>query len=212
MLYEMLTGESPFMGENVNAIMFQTLNTVPAAPSTLNSAVPDMLNFIVAKALAKELDDRYQNARDFANDLRACRETMPRSGRSVDVAGADRRNLAVGVVNERRNAEDSSAPATLGLSSVFDSTEATMRLAALTTTPEDVDELSRTLKIKAVNKEPKAPAPGSPSSPRASVPPRAVPPRVAPAPKAPADSRDGGGKLLILLLAVLLLIIAIYAR
>lgn len=212
MLYEMLTGESPFMGENVNAIMFQTLNTVPAAPSTLNSAVPDMLNFIVAKALAKELDDRYQNARDFANDLRACRETMPRSGRSVDVAGADRRNLAVGVVNERRNAEDSSAPATLGLSSVFDSTEATMRLAALTTTPEDVDELSRTLKIKAVNKEPKAPALGSPSSPRASVPPRAVPPRVAPAPKAPADSRDGGGKLLILLLAVLLLIIAIYAR
>ncbi|MDP1940504.1 MAG: serine/threonine-protein kinase, partial [Gallionella sp.] len=84
MLYEMLTGEAPFVGDNVNSIMFQTLNLVPAAPGTLNSKVPDMLNFIVAKALAKERDDRYQNAKDFAADLRACREILPRSTQPID--------------------------------------------------------------------------------------------------------------------------------
>src|ERR1035437_5483487 len=60
-LYEMLTGRAPFAGENVNAIMYQTLNSIPPPPGSVNSAVPDMLNFIVAKALAKGLDDRYQN-------------------------------------------------------------------------------------------------------------------------------------------------------
>ncbi|MBI3222510.1 MAG: serine/threonine protein kinase, partial [Nitrosomonadales bacterium] len=86
MLYEMLTGQAPFQGENVNAIMYQTLNAVPAPPHTLNKAVPEMLNFIVAKALAKNLDDRYQNAKDLAVDLRACRDTLPRSNRQIDVS------------------------------------------------------------------------------------------------------------------------------
>src|SRR5512147_1989518 len=86
MLYEMLTGQAPFNGENVNAIMYQTLNTVPPPPSTLRPGVPDMLNFIVAKALAKDLDDRYQNAKEFADDLRACRDRLPRSTNTVDLS------------------------------------------------------------------------------------------------------------------------------
>ncbi len=86
MLYEMLTGHAPFDGENVNAIMYQTLNVIPAPPNSLNPAVPEMVNFIVAKALAKGLEDRYQNARDFAADLRSCRDTLPRSGQAVDVS------------------------------------------------------------------------------------------------------------------------------
>ena len=97
MLYEMLTGQAPFNGENVNAIMYQTLNAVPAPPNTINPAVPEMANFIVAKALAKKLEDRYQNAKDFAVDLRACRDTLPRSGKQIDVsspAGGDRRLVA----------------------------------------------------------------------------------------------------------------------
>src|SRR5487761_1988251 len=68
MLYEMLTGHAPFSGDNVNAIMYQTLNTVPAQPNSVNTSVPEMLNFIVAKALAKGVDDRYQDAKDFAAD------------------------------------------------------------------------------------------------------------------------------------------------
>ncbi len=69
-LYEMLTGTSPFVADNIHGVMYQTMNFNPPAPKTLNPDLPEVLNFIAAKALAKNLDDRYQNARDLAHDLR----------------------------------------------------------------------------------------------------------------------------------------------
>jgi len=151
MLYEMLTHEAPFFGENVNAIMYQTLNAVPKPPSVLNTGVPEMLNFIVAKALAKERDDRYQNANDFAADLRACREVIPRTKQSSDTASVKAKKKTLGgiVVAGRSEAENGGddAVATLGLSNAFDSSEATMRLAAMTADVHEVDELAKTLKI-----------------------------------------------------------------
>jgi serine/threonine protein kinase len=69
-LYEMLTGTSPFVADNIHGVMYQTMNFNPPAPRTLNPDLPEVLNFIVAKALAKNLDDRYQKARDLAQDLR----------------------------------------------------------------------------------------------------------------------------------------------
>lgn len=146
MLYEMLTGQAPFMGENVNAIMYQTLNAIPQPPSALNAAVPDMLNFIVAKALAKDLEHRYQNAKDFANDLRACRDTVPRSTSATpESAKSLGSSDTSGAVLE--GDEESKPVVTMGLSSSFDSAGATMRLAAMTASKEDVDELSKTFKM-----------------------------------------------------------------
>ena len=153
MLYEMLTGQAPFDGENVNAIMYQTLNAVAPPPSTLNQSVPEMVNFIVAKALAKGVDDRYQNAKDFANDLRTCCDTMPRSGQQVDIskvpAGGERRlSDTIGISGGIGASEEEGRSASYaGLSKAFDSSVATMRLAALTATSEDVDELSKTFNI-----------------------------------------------------------------
>jgi serine/threonine-protein kinase len=69
-LYEMLTGTSPFVADNIHGVMYQTMNFNPPAPKTLNPDLPDVLNFIIAKALAKNLDDRYQKARDLSHDLR----------------------------------------------------------------------------------------------------------------------------------------------
>ncbi len=149
MLYEMLTGQAPFNGENVNAIMYQTLNAVPAPPGTLNPGVPEMANFIVAKALAKKLEDRYQNAKDLAVDLRACRDTLPRSGKQIDVSpvGGEKKLPDAIDVSARRNLDEEEAKPVAGLSQAFDSAAATMRLAALTASSEDVDELSKTLKM-----------------------------------------------------------------
>jgi eukaryotic-like serine/threonine-protein kinase len=154
MLYEMLTRQAPFTGENVNAIMYQTLNAIPPPPNTLNPAVPAMLNFIVAKALAKGLDDRYQDARELANDLRACRDSVLRSGavpaasqppapsraklEDAEVSAASRAEM---------DAEESKPVATLGLSTAFDSFNATMKLAALTNDEKEVEEFSKTLKM-----------------------------------------------------------------
>jgi len=153
MLYEMLTGHAPFDGENVNAIMYQTLNVIPAPPNAVNPAVPEMVNFIVAKALAKGLEDRYQNARDFAADLRSCRDTLPRSGQSIDVSkpfvgGEKKLSDAIDITGRvATGEEDIKSVSAARLSPLFDSAAATMRLAALTATSEDVDELSKTLNM-----------------------------------------------------------------
>jgi len=152
MLYEMLTGQAPFNGDNVNAIMYQTLNSIPAPPSSLNSGVPEMINFIVAKALAKKTEDRYQYAKDFAADLRACRETLPRNAQKIDLSRTPSReekklSHAIDISERRGMGEDAMSSSLAGLSKAFDSTMATMRLAALTASNEDIDELSKTFRI-----------------------------------------------------------------
>jgi len=69
-LYEMLTGKPPFSGDNISAIMFRILNEMPTAPCTLKPELPEAFNYIIAKALAKHPDERYQNAGEMAEDLR----------------------------------------------------------------------------------------------------------------------------------------------
>ncbi len=153
MLFEMLTGQAPFAGENVNAIMYQTLNSVPPPPSTLSPNVPEMLNFIVAKALAKKLDHRYQDAKEFAGDLYSCRDRLPRPTQAqeeskLQVAPTTSRPAPSPVSKHIDTSDDESKPvATLGLSSAFDSAAATMRLAAMTGSSEEVAELSRTFRM-----------------------------------------------------------------
>lgn len=75
-LYEMLTGHAPFQGDSVNAVMSQTLNNQPAKPSTLNPQLPDVIDAVVAKAMAKKVESRYQAAKNFAKDLLACRQII----------------------------------------------------------------------------------------------------------------------------------------
>jgi len=182
MLYEMLTGQAPFDGENVNAIMYQTLNAVPPPPNMMNPAIPEMVNFIVAKALAKKVEDRYQNAKDFAADLRTCRDILPRSIPQVNLSrppvGSEIKLPDTIEITSRINGDEEGvkSESNIRLSKAFDSSVATMRLAALTATSEDVDELSKTLNIgrpstKSINQAGQAAlasakSPVSPAQPR----------------------------------------------
>jgi len=75
-LYQMLTGSTPFNGDNIGALMFQITSHEPPAPSTANDKVPMMLDYIVAKILAKSADARYQSATELATDLRECSRRM----------------------------------------------------------------------------------------------------------------------------------------
>lgn len=69
-LYEMLTGKSPFSGENISTIMYRILNEMPIAPKTIIPELPEAFDYIVARALAKHPDERYENATKMAEDLR----------------------------------------------------------------------------------------------------------------------------------------------
>ena len=69
-LYELLTGLPPFSGADLNSILTQVLHEPTPAPSSHNRALPRAFDHIVAKALAKDPGDRYQDAQDMATDLR----------------------------------------------------------------------------------------------------------------------------------------------
>jgi serine/threonine-protein kinase len=75
-LYELLTGEVPFSGETPVEIAMKHLSEVPEAPSELRPEVPDDLDLVVLRALAKEPPDRYQSAAAMDADL----ETVARGG------------------------------------------------------------------------------------------------------------------------------------
>jgi serine/threonine-protein kinase len=113
-----------------------------------------MVNFIVAKALAKGVEDRYQNAKDFAVDLRSCRDTLPRSSQYLDLskprAGSENKSRDTIGITGRTGGDDEieKSSSNVRLSKAFDSSIATLRLAALTATSEDVDELSKTLNVR----------------------------------------------------------------
>ena len=64
-LYELLTGVSPFLADTPATVMHKVLQTDPPKPSSVNSALPPGFDGVIARALAKKVDDRFQNAREF---------------------------------------------------------------------------------------------------------------------------------------------------
>jgi serine/threonine protein kinase/tetratricopeptide (TPR) repeat protein len=75
-LYEMATGMLPFRGSTSGEVAHSILSDAPTAPVRLNAAVPQRLEEIIAKALEKDRDLRYQHAADIRSDLkRLKRET-----------------------------------------------------------------------------------------------------------------------------------------
>jgi eukaryotic-like serine/threonine-protein kinase len=68
-LYELLTGKTPFDGETPVEIAMKHLSNPPQPPSKLRSDIPPELDQVVMRALAKNPDDRYQNAEEMEADL-----------------------------------------------------------------------------------------------------------------------------------------------
>ena len=73
-LYQLLTGEKPFTG-NSTTIMFKVLHEEPLAPSLLNVALPAAFDLVVKKAMAKNPDERYQSAQEFAQAIQSTLST-----------------------------------------------------------------------------------------------------------------------------------------
>jgi serine/threonine protein kinase len=79
-LYETLTGFAPFFGGDLDAILSRVVNEMPAAPSSRDKNILPVFDDIVARAMAKNPDDRYPSAQAMAADLRNFRELQPAAG------------------------------------------------------------------------------------------------------------------------------------
>ncbi|WP_029291978.1 Stk1 family PASTA domain-containing Ser/Thr kinase [Cellulomonas sp. HZM] len=71
LLFELLTGRPPFTGDSPVSVAYQHVREAAPVPSSLASDVPDALDRITLKALAKERDSRYSSAAEFRSDLEA---------------------------------------------------------------------------------------------------------------------------------------------
>src|SRR5713226_4614557 len=70
MLYEMVTGEKPFPGQNITTVIYKIVNEDPVPPRQVNPSIHVGISVVVMKALAKDPEVRYQSCREMLEDLR----------------------------------------------------------------------------------------------------------------------------------------------
>jgi eukaryotic-like serine/threonine-protein kinase len=93
-LYEMLTGKLPYSGDGPASVAFQHVHEPLRSPREANPNIPESLNALITKLLAKDPEDRYASAVELADDLERVR-----SGHSP-----------LGVDTEKTTAEMATAP------------------------------------------------------------------------------------------------------
>ncbi len=158
-LYEMLTRVSPFHGSDSTELMYNVTSQEAIEPSRINAEVPETLDLVVRKALAKNADERYQSAYELASDLQACIGELGEHGLAAGATGEAKPIDAPNADSEKTQllAPDASgigAETRLPVSRRFDSAAALRRLAEpgardlrrLTRAPRPVGALRRVLR------------------------------------------------------------------
>jgi serine/threonine-protein kinase len=69
-LYELVTGEKPFPGQNVTTVIYKIVNEEPIPPREIDNSVHAGLSYVIMRALSKEPDVRYQSCKDLVDDLK----------------------------------------------------------------------------------------------------------------------------------------------
>jgi serine/threonine protein kinase len=63
-LYELVSGQRPFQGQYDQALLFEIVHEKVAPLTSIRTGVPMELELLTSKCLAKDLEDRYQSARE----------------------------------------------------------------------------------------------------------------------------------------------------
>ena len=132
-LYEMLTGTRLFPGTEMAQVMHSITNDEHVPPTRVNSALPPMLDFVVARALKKDPAVRYQDADDLAADLRTClaelRGREERSGEAGDGSKTMKLEASADKAPDAPAAHAIAADTRLPLSRQFDASAALQRMS-----------------------------------------------------------------------------------
>ncbi|MEY3966836.1 MAG: Stk1 family Ser/Thr kinase, partial [Actinomycetota bacterium] len=76
-LYELLAGRPPFKGESAVSVAYQHVSEAAIPPSQFNPAVSAELDAVVARAMAKDRNERFQSAEEFREHLLAAAQGKP---------------------------------------------------------------------------------------------------------------------------------------
>jgi serine/threonine-protein kinase len=75
-LYELMTGEKPFPGQNITTVIYKIINEEPIPPRSLDSSIHPGLSAVITRALAKDPAARYQNCHELLNALKNYHEMV----------------------------------------------------------------------------------------------------------------------------------------
>jgi serine/threonine protein kinase len=68
-LYEVLTGEKPFTGETLTTVLYKIFNELPLPTRSIRGDLPEGLDYVISRALAKSPENRYSTCLELARDL-----------------------------------------------------------------------------------------------------------------------------------------------
>jgi beta-lactam-binding protein with PASTA domain/tRNA A-37 threonylcarbamoyl transferase component Bud32 len=88
LLYELLTGRPPFLGDSPVAIAYQHVRENPVPPSRVDPEVPQWADAIVLRAMAKDPRDRYQSAAEMRQDIQRALQGVPVAAPRTGTYGA----------------------------------------------------------------------------------------------------------------------------
>ncbi|MDE3724450.1 Stk1 family PASTA domain-containing Ser/Thr kinase [Nocardiopsis sp. N85] len=87
-LYELLTGRPPFTGDSPVSIAYQHVREEPVPPSEVDPQVPEWLEDITLRAMAKDRDQRYQSSAEMRADIQRGLAGMPTQAGTMAMAAA----------------------------------------------------------------------------------------------------------------------------
>jgi len=72
MLFQMVTGKLPFTGDSMASLMYKIANESHPSPESINPDVPRCVTVIINRAMAKDVEKRYQRGNEMVTDINKC--------------------------------------------------------------------------------------------------------------------------------------------
>jgi serine/threonine-protein kinase len=109
LLYEMVTGEKPFPGQNITTVIYKIVNESPVPPRQIDASIHPGISQVVMKALEKDPDTRYQSCREMLEELKNYR-SLGGSAESTMVIPAEQAQAASAAPPATRQPAANGAP------------------------------------------------------------------------------------------------------